>query len=162
MFAGTIPEPRVDPARRAPRGRGIMRRTLVLAIAVLVTAVAAAPAALADKPIKATEESTESGLLTDCGDFEALRIENWTLTSWEFYREGELDRIQFHLDIDGTIYNSDEPDKAFSSVAHYNFVTYSEDLFVIWERHGLFYRIDFPQGGHVLIDVGNFTVELVD
>ncbi len=49
-----------------------------------------------------------------------------------------------------------------SSVAHYTFLTYPEDLFVVWTQHGLFYRIDLPQGGHALIDAGNFIVELVD
>ena len=139
-----------------------MRRLLVVLAAIAVTAMVAAPAAFADQPVKITEEFTTDGVLADCGDFEAGLTEDGILTTKEFYKKGELDRIQFHLSIDGTVYNSAEPEKSLSTVAHYNFLTYVEDLFVVWTQHGLFYRIDLPQGGHALIDAGTFIVEIVD
>jgi len=139
-----------------------MRRTLILVVATLIAALVAAPAALADKPIKVTEEFTTLATLAECGEFDLMLEEDFTLTSKEFFKQGELDRIQFHAEIDGLLYNSEDPDKSLQAVSHYNFVTYAEDLFVVWTQHGLFWRVDLPQGGHVVVDAGSFTIELVD
>ena len=140
-----------------------MRRLFVVVVALVITGLVAAPAALADKPEISREEFTPpDGLLTDCGDFEVWVHEDWDLTTKTFFKQGELDRVHFHLDIDGFVYNMQEPGKSLDSIAHYSFVTYAEELFEVWTQHGLFYRIELPQGGHVLIDAGHFVVQLVD
>lgn len=57
-----------------------------------------------------------------------------------YNRDGSVDRVHWHLMIEGIVYNSAEPWKSLTSVAHYNAVT--DENFEVWTQSGLFYRVD--------------------
>lgn len=115
----------------------------------------------ADQPDSEQVVFTELFNNGDCGDFEVFSLDAFTLDIKTFYKGGEIDRIHYHASVDGIVYNSLEPSKQLPSTAHYNFVHYPEN-FNLFVQRGLFYRVNVPGGGVVLIDAGWFIVELID
>jgi hypothetical protein len=135
------------------------RESIALLSAALLIIGIMAPAASAVPPDISTDEWVEDWYIGECDGFSMLTEDNMEATIKFFYnKDGSVDRLRFHFTIDGIVYNSEDPSKTLNSSAHYSALT--DETFEVWTSSGLFYRVELPKGGAVLMEAGRAEVDV--
>jgi hypothetical protein len=134
------------------------RRIVPLASAALLIVLVAAPAASATRPDKYNYEFDEEWYLGSCEGFDIIQADHARVAeTWHYNRDGTVNRIHFHMDFEGMVYNSTDPTKWLPGAGHVNADT--DESFEVWTEPGLSYKVKLPGGG-VVIDAGLFVVDL--
>lgn len=134
------------------------RRIVALASAALLMILVAAPAASAVPPEKFNYEFDEVFLLGSCDGFDIYQDDHAKVAeTWHYNRDGSVDRIHFHMDFEGVVYNEQDPSKTLPGSGHVNADT--DESFEVWTQRGLYYKVKLPGGG-VVIDAGPFVVDV--
>jgi hypothetical protein len=137
------------------------RRLVALASVAIMFLGVTAPAASAVPPNIFTDQWVDDWYIGECDGFSMLTEDNVEATIKSFYdKDGSVNRVHFHFTIDGIVYNSADPSKTLTSSAHY--VALTDEDFEVWTSSGLFYRVELPKGGPVLMEAGRASVHIVD